>query len=294
MPRTTLVLVLAGLSFLPTSAGHAAPPPSPAFVPGQLQALHYWQAAASADPARLAALVATDFHAIDSAGRDLDRTGFLAGALTRPQPERLEADESTVRVFGSVALVHALSQAGGDGGGAARLRHTYAYHWNGERWQLVSVQDTSLRDGVSWQVRQAVAPDHAPWQGSDPQGDDETVLRQLNENYVRAFREADVAWFDAHLAPDYRVVNSDGSVDDRAAALAEFARPVFADHIESFPVDKVRVRRFGDVALIHAENDFRLKDGRRGINRYTDIWHRQPDGRWLCVSAHITTFRPPA
>lgn len=111
---------------------------------------------------------------------------------------------------------------------------------------------------------------HAPWQGKDPAGNDLAVLRQLNESYVRAFREADVAWYDAHLAPDFVVVNNDGSYHDRARALAEFAEPYFATYMRSFPVDKVRIRRFGDV------------------------WRKQADGRWLCIAAHITTHKPPA
>lgn len=111
---------------------------------------------------------------------------------------------------------------------------------------------------------------HAPWQGKDPAGNDLAVLRQLNESYVRAFREADVAWYDAHLAPDFVVVNNDGSYHDRARALAEFAEPFFATYMRSFPVDKVRIRRFGDV------------------------WRKQADGRWLCIAAHITTHKPPA
>jgi len=63
--------------------------------------------------------------------------------------------------------------------------------------------------------------------------------------------------------------------------------------MRSFPVAQVRVRQFGDVALIHASNDYLLKDGRSGESRYTDIWHRQ-GGRWRCVAAHITVHRAPA
>jgi ketosteroid isomerase-like protein len=88
------------------------------------------------------------------------------------------------------------------------------------------------------------------------------------------------------------VVNGDGSLHDRAAALARFAQPTFATSMTSFPVGKVTVRRFGDVALIHAENAYELKDGRKGVSRYTDIWH-QRDGRWLCIAAHITVHKAP-
>ena len=57
--------------------------------------------------------------------------------------------------------------------------------------------------------------------------------------------------------------------------------------------DAGRGRRFGDIALIHAENAYERKDRRRGVNRYTDIWRKQADGRWLCIAAHITTHKAP-
>jgi hypothetical protein len=60
------------------------------------------------------------------------------------------------------------------------------------------------------------------------------------------------------------------------------------------PVGHVlRIRCFDDVAIIHAENDYELKDGRTGISRYTDIWVKQIDDAWKCVAAHITVFRAP-
>lgn len=296
MSRTSTVILVASLSVAHSASVQAAPPPSQSFAEGQLLALQVQQAVAlgAGDVEHLGQSIDADFRFTDSRGRDLDRSQFLAEAGQRHEPERLPVDEGVVRLFGPVALLHALSQSGGNGGEAARIRHTYAYHWNGSEWRLVSAQDTRLADGVDWQPQRGTSPEHGSWQGQDPIGDDDQVLRALNENYVRAFREADVPWFDAHLAPDFLVVNSDGSIDDRGAALAEFAKPVFAERIRSFPVDKVRIRRFGDVAIIHAENAYELKDGRRGINRYTDVWHRQPDGRWLCVSAHITQFKAPA
>ena len=118
------------------------------------------------------------------------------------------------------------------------------------------------------------------------------MLRRLNEQYVQAYREADVAWYDAHLAPDYSAVQGNGTLSDRASALVRFSQPSFALHMLDFPVDRVAVRRLGDVALIHAENAYTLKDGRRGVSRYTDIWRLQ-DARWSCVFAHITEHQPP-
>lgn len=36
-----------------------------------------------------------------------------------------------------------------------------------------------------------------------------------------------------------------------------------------------------------------MKDGRVGVNRYTDIW-RKRDGKWQCIAAHITVHKPLA
>ena len=37
------------------------------------------------------------------------------------------------------------------------------------------------------------------------------TLKELNRNYVRSVDEADVAWFDGHLAVDFLNTNPDGT-----------------------------------------------------------------------------------
>jgi hypothetical protein len=49
------------------------------------------------------------------------------------------------------------------------------------------------------------------------------TLQKLNLNYIRSVDEADVAWFDANLAPDFFNTNPDGSFIDREAFLAQIA-----------------------------------------------------------------------
>lgn len=258
-----------------------------------LLALHlrYVDAWAGADRGALDALTARDFLFTDSAGNWIEREQYLAVLREPPVSGSVSCEDVRVRLFGPVAVLHGLLEANG---GQDTVRHTIVCQRDGADWHLVHAQNTVLRDGVAKPQRLGEAPACAPWQGEDPAGDDSQVLRALNADYVRAFRECDLAWYDAHLAQDYGVINSDGSFDDRARALAEFARPTFTTHLRSFPVDRVRIRRFEDIALIHAENAYELLDGRRGVNRYTDIWHKQEDGRWLCIAAHITTHRAPS
>jgi hypothetical protein len=49
-------------------------------------------------------------------------------------------------------------------------------------------------------------------------------LQQLNRNFVRSVEEADVAWFDANLAPDFYNTSADGSFVDRKAFIAQIGR----------------------------------------------------------------------
>lgn len=283
-------LVLAGA----LATAQAAPLPAPPVAEAQLRAINhrFVDAFVVPNPDFMAALTADDFVLTDNDGSWHDRASFLA-ALRRPTGLRgASYDDVRVRLFGPVALVHGVFQGLPAEGPARRVRYTDVYVWAGESWRLVSAQNTPIASGVALALQQAPVPAHAPWQGRDPEGEDAQVLHTLNEQYVQAFREADVAWYDAHLAPDYVVVSGDGSWQDRSAALAHFAKPTFAERIRSFPVGRVTVRRFADVALIHAENDYELKDGRKGISRYTDIWHRV-GGRWLCVAAHITVHKAP-
>lgn len=276
-------------------AAEAAPVPSPELAEAQLRAINhrFVESFVVANAGFIETLTADDFVETATDGSWLGRAEFVA-RMRSPQPlDGATYDDVRVRLFGSVALVHGLFEALHRDGKVAKVRYTDVYVWNGAAWRLVSGNNTSLREGVAARQQTGVVPAHAPWQGRDPNGDDFAILRTLNENYVNAFREADVAWYDAHLAPDYVVVSGDGSFHDRAAALANFAKPSFATYMKSFPVDRVTIRRFDDVALINAENAYEMKDGRTGVSRYTDIWYKK-DGGWRCIAAHITVRRAPS
>jgi ketosteroid isomerase-like protein len=283
------------LAALPLAAASAAPVPAAELAQAQLRALNhrYVNAFALPDPVYMNALTAQDFLLISSGGDWLTRDQHLQSMRERPLPRGVSYDNVQVRLFGDVALLHGVFEAVSAEGAMQRVRYTDVFQWNGASWQLISAQNTLMKDGVAKQMQAGTAPAHTPWQGQDVSGSDDAVLHELNANYVKAFRESNVAWYDAHLAPDYVVISSDGSLSDRAKALADFERPTFATYMKSFPVDKVHIRRFGDIALIHAENAYEMKDGRTGVSRYTDIWRKQENGKWLCIAAHITAHKLP-
>ncbi len=113
-----------------------------------------------------------------------------------------------------------------------------------------------------------------------------SVLDGLNHNYIRSVEESDVAWFDANLAKDFLNTNPDGSIVDRAGFLAQIGRGSAVKHICEHDVV---IRVFGPHAIIHARTSYLKPDGSEGHGRYTDDWHLI-DGRWQCVSAHVTRF----
>jgi len=120
--------------------------------------------------------------------------------------------------------------------------------------------------------------------GSRASVSDRDILSRLNGDYIRSVQNGDVRRFEEILGSDFRCSNPDGSLLDRAGFLAQTARPVTISNLQA---QDVEIRLFGDVAIIHARTSYTLADGRPGAGRYTDVWARQ-NGKWLCVSAHVT------
>jgi ketosteroid isomerase-like protein len=110
------------------------------------------------------------------------------------------------------------------------------------------------------------------------------VLEKLNKAYVDAVQKSDVRWFEEHLSGDFLNSNPDGTIADRAGFLAQIARPAAVKGLEP---REVKIRLYGDFAIVHAKTVYRKPDGQSGAGRYTDIWMRR-DGRWRCVAAHVT------
>lgn len=113
---------------------------------------------------------------------------------------------------------------------------------------------------------------------------DHDILTALNTDYINSVQHSDVRRFDEILAPEFYCTNSDGSLIDRAAFLAQTAKPV---PITNLRAEDVLIRIVGDFAVIHARTAFTKPDGSAGGGRYTDGYARI-NGRWLAVFAHVT------
>lgn len=115
-------------------------------------------------------------------------------------------------------------------------------------------------------------------------GDDLATLAQLNAAYVASVQTGDVKRFEELLSEDFRCSNPDGSITDKKGFLAQTALPVTIRGLEPHQVE---IRLFGDVAIIHAQTQYRTSHGEPRHGRYTDVWVKQ-GGTWRCVTAHVT------
>jgi len=113
---------------------------------------------------------------------------------------------------------------------------------------------------------------------------DRTTLERLNQEYVASFMNADVDWYQAHLADEFVCIDSDGSVLNKTQFLANTERgPDVAD----YRLQEVEVRIYGDAALVRATGIWTREDGSMGMSRYLDVYVKQRD-EWKTVSAQIT------
>jgi ketosteroid isomerase-like protein len=117
-----------------------------------------------------------------------------------------------------------------------------------------------------------------------PSPTDHAALAELNHHYIRSVHESDVRWFDANLAPEFVNGNANGSFSDRAVFIAVIGKP---SSVSNLRAEDLRIQVVGDIGIIHARTAYTKADGQAGTGRYTDIWWRA-DGRWRCVSAHVT------
>lgn len=118
---------------------------------------------------------------------------------------------------------------------------------------------------------------------------DESDLRRLNDDYLRASLACDVARFRELLADDFCGVLADGRVISKAQFLLLATRP---PTLKDFQVKEVTVRLYGDAALVNDLAAYRRPDGAAAQTRYVDVYARR-GGRWQLVSVQITHVTAP-
>ena len=118
---------------------------------------------------------------------------------------------------------------------------------------------------------------------------DEDAVRQLNDDYVRAYLACDVARFRSLLADDFAGILADGRVIDRAQFLQQAAQQPDARDLRQ---GKVTVRVYGDTALVASLVAYRRADGTGVRTRYSAVYVRRGPA-WQIVWVQWTRVAPP-
>jgi ketosteroid isomerase-like protein len=120
-------------------------------------------------------------------------------------------------------------------------------------------------------------------------GSDQAILVRLNQEYVDAFLNADVEWYLEHLTEDFEVIESDGSVLNKAEFLSNTAK---GPDVAEYKLQDVNVRIVGDVALVRGTGLWTGRNRFQGLSRYTDVYLKTGNG-WRAMSAQITRAAAP-
>jgi hypothetical protein len=115
------------------------------------------------------------------------------------------------------------------------------------------------------------------------------VIRQLNDDYVRAFLACDVNRFRALLAEDFRGVLADGRVIDKAEFLREASDPPDALDLR---LHDVTIQVYTDTALVNALVTYKRASGTAVRTRYSSLYVRR-GGQWAVVWVQWTRAVSP-
>jgi ketosteroid isomerase-like protein len=112
----------------------------------------------------------------------------------------------------------------------------------------------------------------------------------LESQWATAIERQDAAAFERLAAEDFRFIEEDGQVLNRAQYIA--ARSHNPDNVESAVQDEIEIRQYGDAAIATGYSTIR---GTRGSVpfvsrfRWTDVYVRRA-GRWQAVSGQLTSL----
>jgi ketosteroid isomerase-like protein len=117
----------------------------------------------------------------------------------------------------------------------------------------------------------------------DP-AEDEKILRQLNDDYIRSGQNSDVNRYDEFLAWDFTASLPDLVFRDRQQFLDLIGQP---RPFTGLTLLNVTVRILGDVALLHGRVRYTVThDGQQREALYTDTYQRRR-GRWMCIAGEV-------
>ena len=125
------------------------------------------------------------------------------------------------------------------------------------------------------------------------ENEDMKALLQLENDIARAWVQRDAQTLEQILADDYALAGTDDALIGKTQYIAELDNPEF--ETDSAIVDELRVRVYGDAAVVIGRATYQGRSKKRGRYlrrfRFTDTFIRH-DGTWKCVATHASALAP--
>lgn len=133
----------------------------------------------------------------------------------------------------------------------------------------------------------------APTPAKAAVGSDEQTITQMENDWGVALVKRDLAVIDRVVAPEYMYTDPEGSLSTKAQTDADLKSGAMT--YETFKLDELKVRIFGDTALVYGldteKSSYKGKDT-SGQYRFTDVFVRR-NGTWKAVNTHSSKVAKP-
>jgi len=122
---------------------------------------------------------------------------------------------------------------------------------------------------------------------------DEESIKFLEEAWVNAILHKDIKALNYVMADDFGGIGPNGCRYTKKEAITDIESGSYV--VESMVLDNVKVRVYGDTAVVTFYQDEKSKFGdenRSGYYTFTDVWVRR-DGAWKAVASQGTPVNLP-
>src|SRR6195256_5205914 len=115
------------------------------------------------------------------------------------------------------------------------------------------------------------------------------TLQAMEHSWLNAEKNHDTAAFEKIVADDWIAIGLDGKSQTKAPRAAE----IKAAHITSATMGDMKVRVFGDTAVVTGTDDeSTMEDGKKASDHYawTDVFVKR-NGKWLAVASQTAQIK---